>query len=310
MKYKFNKIIFLFIGIICFILLFQVMINGQKFDKIFVIQSPTENDDQKVIVPEKQQDNNMQNSPQINQNENNNNKPKKYEVFKRPEIYPIEEALTKKHYKIGVFPVPGTKMPIFPSHSFITFEHITISKEEENKYWANMGYYISLFGFSYRRETKDEYPFKLYQEGITFHYDFVELGKKKLSGYDFIFVPPIGVKFDDAFMNHFYEFINNAATKHPDFCMLQTYMSEEDRNENDLYGDKYVFKPNWPEKQYQMMGGFVLKNNKPEALKEFMFPSHYLNRYDYLLQHYCETIDEPIIVSPYNFYTIPSNVYH
>lgn len=287
--------------ILLLLILFQILINGNQRNNL-------------ILVPNIPNEDYIKNKYEINKHDKEeiqeDNKDNKNEIFKRPSKYPLNEPLSKKHYTIGIFPIPGIKMPTFAQHEYIKFIPLQIDKSKQNNCWANMGYYISLYGFEYRKDDKDIYPFKLYQEDITLHYDFVEFGKNKLDKFDLLFIPPVGVTFDTTFVNNFYEFIHKASHQYPNFCSLQTYMTKKDRMKNNMYDTNHVFKPNWPNSQFKMFGGIVIKPHIPEALNKFMVSTHYLNRYDYLLQHYCETVDEPIIVSPYNFYTIPSNAYH
>lgn len=306
MQQKQKNKLYIIIGFIFLLILFQLIFNKKQPNTLIYTQNQNTNDVNHDNNEIKQQ--NQMNEKVEDQEINNNFDPEIF--FKRPSNYPLQETSENKFYSIGVFPIPGIKMPSFPNHQYMKFTPITIDKKKENDYWANMGYYISLYGFEYRTGDKEDYPFKLYQEDITLHYDFVQFGKKDLDEFDLLFIPPIGVTFDENFVNNLYEFINKASHQYPNFCSLQTYMNPYDRNKNDLYDTKHVFKPNWPKSQFKMFGGILIKNHIPEALVKFMFPSHYLNRYDYLLQHYCETVDEPIIVSPYNFYKVPSNAYH
>ncbi|EDR22296.1 hypothetical protein EDI_106650 [Entamoeba dispar SAW760] len=232
------------------------------------------------------------------------------EILLRPKIYPIPKPSIQRKFKIGVVPIPGSKLPELPTHSNIQFIPLPLSARSETKYWPNMGYYISLFGFEYRTETKEQYPFNQYQEDVTFVQDYYTFSKTLRKNVDLIFIAPIGIKLDSAFANNLYEFINSAIEETPNFCILQTYMSKAEREQNQIHGSTYKLKVNWPKYSYKQLGGLITTPEIFSRMPHFLFSTHYLNRFDIILQHYCEVVDDPIIVSPYNLFSIPNGAFN
>ncbi|EKE40904.1 hypothetical protein ENUP19_0139G0057 [Entamoeba nuttalli] len=256
--------------------------------------------------------------PQINWPYNDNNVNENIEIIKltdeeilfRPNAYPIPKPSVERKFKIGVLPIPGSKLPKLPTHSNIQFIPLLFSERSETKYWPNMGYYISLFGFEYRTETKEQYPFNQYQEDIAFVQDFYPFTKTFHKELDLIFIAPIGVTLNSIFANNLYEFINSAIEETPNFCILQTYMSKAEREQNQIHGSTYKLKVNWPKYSYKQLGGLITTPEIFSRMPHFLFSTHYLNRFDVILQHYCEVVDDPIIVSPYNLFNISEGAFN
>ena len=223
--------------------------------------------------------------------------------YEKPENYPIKTPSSNKIFKIGVLPLYGTKVPSIPNHPSMTFHTINLDYRETYNYWPSKGFFNTVFGFGYRIDDKEKANYTDYQEDMVLTYTFVELEKKSdFYSYDFIFVPPIGVEFTEEIVNNLYQFVNSGVQSVQNYCYLQSYVPLEDRKKFGLTNSKYLFDVDWPEKSFRTMSGmfFVPENLKKVVM--MMRSIHYLNRFDLIMQHYCEVIDSPILISPYNIY--------
>ena len=63
-----------------------------------------------------------------------------------------------------------------------------------------------------------------------------------------------------------------------------------------------VFVPSWPGVGYRHLGGLLLGGATAHRVREFMFTTWYLNRYDVLVQHFCEVFSRGVAVSGTNVF--------
>ncbi|KAL7711917.1 hypothetical protein QTN25_010418 [Entamoeba marina] len=232
----------------------------------------------------------------------------KDEIVAIPNKSPIPKSNKQKVYTIGILPMPGVVMPELPTHPHLKFLNLHYNYKDHNKWLPNFGYYISIFGFKYREDTQTNYPFHQYQEDMVLSYYLYQVSKSIPREIDYVFIPPIGLKMDNQFTEQLYIFMNDGINAHPNNCYLQSYMKNDDRQKNGISGDNYLLSVDWPSYSYQALVGMIIAPETMRRIESFAYATHYLNRYDAIAQHYCEVVDQPIVVSPYNFYVTHKNM--
>ncbi|KAL7720736.1 Uncharacterized protein QTN25_001958 [Entamoeba marina] len=275
------------------------MLFFQKHSRIFVLDRVNGEDSVSVTVTTKQ--------TQLSNN-NTFDDSNEDEIIVIPDISPIPKANKQKVYTIGILPMPGIVMPELPSHPHLKFLNLHYGYKDQNKWWPNSGYYLSIFGFKYREDTQINYPFYQYQEDMVLSYHLYQVSKSLPREIDYVFIPPIGLKMDNQFTEQLYKFMNDGINAHPNNCYLQSYMKNDDRQKNGISGNNYLLSVNWPLYSYQALVGMIIAPETMRRIESFAYSTHYLNRYDAIAQHYCEVMDQPIVVSPYNFFVTHKNV--
>nr|BAN38417.1 hypothetical protein [Entamoeba histolytica] len=217
----------------------------------------------------------------------------------------IPKSHSSKRYCIAIVPPEGVKVIGTPHHPNIDFITSQYSAENLKAMWPRKGFYLGNFDIDYRHETEKEYPFDQYKEDICVSEIYHDMGKKSgdYSKADLIFIPPIGVKLDDEFATKLYNFLTASEAKIPDACAYQVYMTKKERIKNKAFTQLTGFIPDYPYRSFRSFGGTLIKTKDLKPISIWTNEIWFRNRYEALVQHYCEVLDQPIVVSPTNLYS-------
>ncbi|ELP87416.1 hypothetical protein EIN_096830 [Entamoeba invadens IP1] len=234
-----------------------------------------------------------------------------YNPLIRPMTYPIPSPKEEKKYNIAVLPLPGMRVTHTPKHSHMNFTVLSYDTTTKNNWWPSKGYYIGIFGFEYQTVNKEQYTYQQYQEDITInHYLFEASKNKQLAQFDYVFIAPATIQFDAKMSDDLYELINHASQLDEEICFIQSYMTKEDRTKVGMVQNQYRLKVEWPLFSYHSLSGMIIPPPLMTKITSFAITANYLNRYDLLAQHFCEIVDQPVIVSPFNIYNLQKNSYN
>ncbi|EDR29966.1 hypothetical protein EDI_346120 [Entamoeba dispar SAW760] len=217
----------------------------------------------------------------------------------------IPKSYSSKRYRIAIVSPEGVKVIGTPHHPNIEFIISQYSAENVKAMWPRKGFYLGNFDIDYRHETEKEYPFDQYKEDICISEIYHDMGKRSgdYDQADLIFIPPIGVKLDDEFANKLYNFLTASEDKIPNACAYQVYMTKKERIKNKVFTKLAGFIPDYPYKSFRSFGGTLIKRKDLKPISIWTSEMWFRNRYEALVQHYCEVLDQPIVVSPTNLYS-------
>ena len=311
MTSKSQKIIIFVVAIVIGSFVLKVFFNSTETNKL-VISTDNQQPNKQTEVPIDNTEQNKEKERKEKEEKERIEKEKREALFKKPEKSPIKQPKENKKFTIGVLPIYGTKIQQFPKHEHIKFEALQLNYREDYPYWPSKGFFISLFGFKYRTDSEEKAKYQEYQEDIVISYVLHEYGKRgEFHKYDYLFVPPIGITFTDQIVNELYDFINAAIQDTPNHCYLQSFIPLTERKKYELTNQKYLFNVDWPEKSFRTISGMFISPDNLKKVINTMKSINYLNRFDMIMQHYCEVIDSPILVAPYNIYEpLDKNTYN
>ena len=213
-------------------------------------------------------------------------------------------------YRVGVIHLPGTKAnKNFPAHEHLKFTYLEnkMTDDVKRKY-GNMGFYNS------NRLTKymldESYTFVTYKEDMVITNYFVQISRdiRNSKDFDFIFVQPVGVTIDQDYVNKLYELIAGVDNRFKGYCYIQSFMSKKDRIKNGITDTQLTYVPFWPDKVSRVLSGTIFTFDTFSRIEGLAVSIQYLNRFDVLTEHYCEIMDIPVVVAPYNFFRIDKEI--
>ena len=200
---------------------------------------------------------------------------------------------------VAIISFPGTKYNIKESKkisvSFISDEVIF-----DRNLFPSMSKFNVIFDYGLRNKTTEkQYIFENYREDISLSLDFYFLLKlAKLDEYDFVFIPPIGMKFNEEILNELYEEIIYVKHNFKKYCYVNTLYTQHKNNEMVENNHFTELKSLYPQTIFSSFGGILIKPQQMRRMEYFGRVFFHIDRFDRNLQIFCDIGDLPIILVP------------
>ena len=209
----------------------------------------------------------------------------------------IDETLQSfKKLKIGILNFQGVKTDITSTKWNVEYNVISNRAINKRYIFPHIDSYEALFDFKIRNETeKEKYSFEQYREDISLSLRYYELvNEKSLDNYDYIFIPPIGLRITDNFSKYLQISLNNV--KDTKACFYQFVSNEEFPGKPT---DKYSsIKASFPLSKPRIYDGILLNPQIMKRMEYYSLMFYYIDRIDGNLHVYCDIIDEEIVLIP------------
>ena len=201
-----------------------------------------------------------------------------------------------KKLKIGILNFQGVKTNITSTKWNVEYNVISNKAINRRDLFPHVASYEALFNFKIRNETeKEKYTFQHYREDISLSLRYYELvNEKSLDNYDYIFIPPIGLRIKDNFSKYLQISLNNV--KDTKACFYQFVSNEEFPGKPT---DKYSsIKASFPLSKPRIYNGILLNPQIMKRMEYYSMILYFIDRIDGNLHVYCDIIDEEIVLIP------------
>ena len=207
------------------------------------------------------------------------------------------EIRLTKTIKIGILGFPSTKYNICKNTDSIYIENIGLDLSTDTNVFPQISKYKSLFDFNIKNKTKDiDYKFENYRDDISLSTGFYFLNKTiELENYDYVFIPPIGLKFDEKYLNNLYEKLIHIQKHTFNHCFYQI-SSSIGKGIIENVENFVSVQSKYPDSLKYISNGILLKPQTLRRMEFFGRSLYYIDRFDKNLHVFCEIGNIPILL--------------
>ena len=200
---------------------------------------------------------------------------------------------------VAIVSFPGTKYNVKESKE-ISVNFISDEVVFDRNLFPSMSKFNAIFDYGLRNKSiEKEYTFENYREDISLSLDFYFLLKLvKLDEYDFVFIPPIGMKFNEEILNELYEQIIYVKNNFKNYCYVNTLYTQHKNNEMVKNNNFTTLKSVYPQTLFSSFSGILIEPQQMRRMEYFGRVFFHIDRFDRNLQIFCDIGDLPIILVP------------
>ena len=195
-------------------------------------------------------------------------------------------------FAVALVPHPFTALPAVPSHPCVAFR-VLVPPADAPRRPVQVAFLRAATGSGYHAAAP---PVGVYREDMAVSAYAAAATVGARADEQVLFVPAGGMTDADAV--RLYTYLSGMKGA----CAHQLQLDEGQRAGLAPHVSDGMFVPSWPSVGFRRLGGLLLSGRTAHRVREFMFTTWYLNRYDVLVQHYCEVFSEGVAVAGTNVF--------